>query len=220
MCEILIKTFDKLEFANDFLKKGAMLFSQASHFKDLDVNDARGDNTEGHVIEPFTINITENIKRIFIGDGKGKQYVLDWEAVKRDYPELNDNIGKVGFKTEYIANVLIYSITCVNSTMENIDDILKECSKFGDYSVVIYDVKDFVDKIKKLPIRQAGLVKYSDEGNKDIFVKPTKYKNEQEFRIMLNNDNNEDKKIYNIGKIKAFIWNSRKLSTIIPMMLN
>ena len=197
-----------------------MLFSQASHFKDLDVNDARGDNTEGHVIEPFTINITENIKRIFIGDGKGKQYVLDWEAVKRDYPELNDNIGKVGFKTEYIANVLIYSITCVNSTMENIDDILKECSKFGDYSVVIYDVKDFVDKIKKLPIRQAGLVKYSDEGNKDIFVKPTKYKNEQEFRIMLNNDNNEDKKIYNIGKIKAFIWNSRKLSTIIPMMLN
>lgn len=217
MIELLIKTFDKLEYANDFYKKGAMLFSRASHFKDVDDNNVRKDNNEGHVIDKKRIKIPNNVNHFYIGDG-GKKYFVDWKAVKKAYPDINNCNEPIELKIEYVANVLIYSMTYVCSKTRNIDDVLNESAKFGEYSVVVYDVRDFIERIKQLPTRQAGLVQYVDDKGKDIFIKPTRYKNEQEFRIMLNNDNNVDREIFHIGQIKAFVCSSRSLPTIKNML--
>lgn len=58
-----------------------------------------------------------------------------------------------------------------------------------------------------------SLVKYSNEENgKDVFVKPIEYQFDSEFRIVKNN--NKEKELVNIGKLKGFVCLTRSIQII------
>lgn len=102
-------------------------------------------------------------------------------------------------------------MTAITSESSNKTDRLDERNmEFGDTFVVIFNPKEFLSRIdaaiKNLNKTYSwNLVKYYDEdshnGDLDVFHKPLKYKHQNEFRIFVNNAENEPL-ILKIGSIE------------------
>lgn len=217
MREFLIKTFQDPNHAISFLNKGEMLFRQASFFQKIEDDNTRGDINESVIEETIKATITPNVKKFYIG--KNKEYMVDWEGIKKMFPDLNNNSNnEVQLYIKYITSCVIYCLTYVRTGLINNECVLKNARKFGEYSVVICDCKDFIEKIK-ICLRDAnfGLVRYDDALSKDIFVKPTSYKDQNEFRIALE-DNDLDNKIFYIGELKGFICKTSSLPTLLQVL--
>ena len=215
MREFFIKTFSCEEYAQSFLHNGEMKFSHIVSFQNIVDGEVRGDKNEGLTIEHFNAEISSNVTRFNLGNPSGgKQYVVDWAGVKKQFPEIAHNPGKLQFRIEYQVDWLIYCLTYINSKTLNIDRILDKCIDFGEYSTVICDCKDFLSKVTNLiPGCQKGLIKYSNEEMKHPFIKPLDYSWQQEFRIAIPATNNKEQFFY-IGKLSGFVCKTRSLYTL------
>ena len=207
MREFLIKTFNCEEYAHRFLYNGEMRFAHVALFQKIEDGKIRGDITEGLTIETINADIAPNVTKFNLG----KQYVVDWKGVKKQFPELANNSGKYQFRIRYQVDWLIYCLTYINSTTADINKILSMCTNFGEYSTVICDCKDFLSKVVNLiPNCQQGLVKYSNEEIKHPFIKPLDYSWQQEFRIAISACNNKER-FFNIGKLVGFVCKTKSL---------
>ena len=99
MREFLVKTFDREEYALRFLHNGEMKFSHIVSFQNIEDCEIRGDKTEGLAIETINTDIGPNVTKFNLGNPNGgKQYVVDWKAVKQQFPEMANNPGKYQFR--------------------------------------------------------------------------------------------------------------------------
>ena len=213
MREFFIKTFKDKKYAEAFLNNGEMLFRHFNYFRNIEDNKQRGDLSEGLSVETKKLLITNNVKSIQIGNNKiVKKFYIDVERLKKEKPDIFNK--PLNFTLKYFADCEIYCITYLNSSTTNLDYIFDRIKKYGEYSVVITDCKNFLNKIKSNMLDyKFSLVKYSNEENgKDVFVKPIEYQFDSEFRIVKNN--NKEKKLVNIGKLKGFVCLTRSIQII------
>lgn len=215
MREFLIKTFNREEYADRFLYNGEMRFSHIVSFQNIEDGEIRGDKTEGVTIETINADIAPNVTKFYLGSSNGgKLYVVDWEGVKKQFPEIANNPGKYQFRIKYQVDWLIYCLTYINSATPEINKILNKCTSFGEYSTVICDCEGFLSKVSNLvPNCQHGLVKYSNEEMKHPFIKPLDYSWQQEYRIAIPAGNNKER-FFSIGKLRGFVCKTRSIYTL------
>ena len=206
MPEILVKTFDKEEYARAFLEKGEMLFRHVSYYQKIEDGNVRGDINEGNIIENKSVYIKGGTKRLIIGDGR---FIVDWEAVKKAHPDITSNDDNYQFSIFYRANVQICCLTYINGAMENIKEIIEEIKKFGNYCVVITNIKHFFEQLNKIPKVEFGLVEYSDTKGNKISIKKARYKNQSEFRIVI--PKSGESSLIKIDKPKGFLCDPKML---------
>ena len=183
MREFLIKTFDREEYAQRFLLEGEMKFSHVALFQELEDGEIREDKNEGLAIEQKIISLDHTTKRVIIkSKDSERNYIVDWDAVKKVYPILNQEGKKdIQFRLTYIVDWLIYCITYINSETSNIEAVLQNCNSFGSFCVVICDCSDFLNKVKQtFPNCEYGFVRYSETAERSPFVKSKKYELQQE----------------------------------------
>lgn len=190
-----------------------MLFRNFKYFRGIEDNKQRGDKSEGLAIEQKNIVLFDNIKRVQIGKkNQGKQYFLDIERIKKDKPELFNK--ELTMKISYYADCMLYCLTYIDSNTKNIDLIFERIKNYGEYSVVITDCRDFLEKVKTEILGcEFKLVNYNAEKDiKDVFNKPVEYKYDSEFRIVKNSSG--DSEFIEIGKLQGFICASKSLKAI------
>ena len=213
MRQFFIKTFSKLEYAELFLSKGQMLFRNFKYFRKIEDNKQRGDESEGLAIEQKNIVLSSNLKSLQIGrNNQGKQFFLDIEKLKNDKPELFNK--ELTMKISYYADCILYCLTYIDSNTKDIDLVFNRIKNYGEYSVVITNCKDFLEKVKtKILGCECKFVKYNTEKDKkDVFNKPVEYKYDNEFRIVKNSS--DDSEFIEIGKLQGFICKSESLNAI------
>ena len=200
MSEILVKTFDKEEYAKAFLEKGELLFRHVSYYQKIEDGQVRGDVDEGIVDQKKTIYMKGSTKTIRLGDSR---YFVNWDAFKKSQPKIVFTDGDYQFSLSYCADVQICCLTYINGMMENIKEIIEEIKKFGNYCVVITDCRQFLEQLNKIPRVSFGTVVYSDKKEQNISIKSLKYKNQSEFRIVMSHGG--ESSLIKIDKPKGFL---------------
>lgn len=213
MQEYLIKTFDNEEYAKRFIYDGEMLFRHVSYFQSIEDCSVRGDLDEGSAKEIIPINISPTLNTISIGE----KYYVNWEDVKIHYPDLINYSGPMWLEISYIADIQIYCLTYVSSNMKNVLDIFDSIKQFGDYSVVITDCIEFVDRVRYAFDAECGCVTYDCGEMQDVFMKKERYKNQSEFRIVINGSKSSVKKY--TGPIRGFLCKTSELSNLLYDLL-
>ena len=211
MNEYFIKTFDKKEYADAFCEKGELLFRHVNYFRTLEGNDVRCDEAEGLREESFLVDNPSHMTKITFGSpAGGKRYVLDYARFKKDH-NIDDTRGDVEITMQYIVDYLIYSMTYVAEDTENKPTIFREIQKFGRYSVAV-ECGEFLSKLRQaIPDVSCGLVKYLSSPQKNnILEKDAKYSGENEFRVVIQANLIEQKKIM-VGKLHGTMLDNETL---------
>lgn len=211
MKEYFIKTFDKKEYADAFCEKGELLFRHVNYFRTLEGNDVRCDEAEGLREESFLVDNPSHMTKITFGSpAGGKRYVLDYARFKKDH-NIDDTRGDVEITMQYIVDYLIYSMTYVAEDTENKPTIFREIQKFGRYSVAV-ECGEFLSKLRQaIPDVSCGLVKYLSSPQKNnILEKDAKYSGENEFRVVIQANLIEQKKIM-VGKLHGTMLDNETL---------
>lgn len=211
MKEYFIKTFDKKEYADAFCEKGELLFRHVNYFRTLEGNDMRCDETEGLCEESFLVDNPSHMTKITFGSPYGgRSYTAD---VARAINELckKGEIRDAKLVLHYIGDMLIYSMTYVAEDTENKPTIFREIQKFGRYSVAV-ECGEFLSKLRQaIPDVSCGLVKYLVSPQKNnILEKDAKYSGENEFRVVIQANLMEQKKIM-VGKLHGTMFDNKAL---------
>ena len=214
MREILIKTFNNLKYAINFLEKGEMLFRHVDYFRKIEDGNIRGDVSEGFTRNYLNVDISEGIEIINLhSEVTGVTVPFNWKEYQAQHPKLKGET-KIRLQLDYISQIQIYCMTFIHVSMTNIDKILFEIQKFGKHSVVVADenARQFVETLKNSgSIEATGFVKYIDNPDKPSpFIKPKLYENQSEFRMIRHANNESETKLY-IGKIDGELWRTSSL---------
>lgn len=194
--KVLVKTFDKIQYAENFINLGEMLFSPTKQFSNASNDDVRGDVHEGIICFPAFddgLNKYIDVKYIVAAniycmtllntdkyiDGRVYQEVLKfgkYSVVILDFDEFINKINKV--RTVYIKNNTENNLTF-------------------------------------------GKVEYINGDRPHIFRKAEKFKYENEFRIACMPPILNEKNFIYIGKIEnAVLINSKKLRAFVKYYKN
>lgn len=226
MKEFLIKTMNEECYLQALLKKGQMLFRRASEFRRIEDGNIRGDITEGMQQEIVRAYIDPSVSTFYLGgENGGKMYGINWAKAKKDHPELANATSPFTFQINYVADVMIYCMTYINSATPNMDEIFFELQKLGKYSAVITNCTEFASKIKlHIPNAVCGLVNYSDvessaaESNlHTLFTKSKQYELQSEFRVV-KSSNGKTQETIEIGALSGFVFPSENLHTLKQML--
>jgi len=187
----------KKEHIEGFRNKGIVFMNSINFFKEMEEDEQRKDLHEG-------IERIEQVTWIKI-EGKGKEIefrkdtkenILSSAQLRVANPELEGNL---------------YSMIAITTDLyAKTDKLDKRNMEFGDSFLVIFNPKEFLNRIDKaVKILELeyywNLVSYYDEeshnGNLGIFNKSKKYEHQNEFRIFVEN-NKKEELILNIGSIE------------------
>ena len=207
---LLIKIFNKESYADAFLKKGQLYCNSLEYFRKLESNDGRGDNLEGavfiyqpkdispiEILKPNTNEVLATIKQNELrGPVIGHNNNLDFFNLYCMYAVHIQNFEKA-YETEEEKNKIINELNKMYEKAKNLDD---EMLSFGDYSVVIFRVSEFINRVKKIAginLIYHNLVDYYDATNfsgefttlQAIFKKDKKYAYQQEYRFLFDFNN-------------------------------
>lgn len=200
MLGAIIKVFDDIRWAKNFLNHGEMKFSHVTVMQKIE-DAARNDVREGNLIESSAVNIRENVPFIRIGE----KYVLDLEKMAADGLDIR---GKdITLKTSYTADIFIYSAAFIVESYDNIKARFEEIKKFGSYAVVIKNCQEFVSRVQSAIHQvQVGRVVYTNTPQ-TIFEKPLKYSLESELRFVTQGENNSDKILFkHVGSLQDIAY--------------
>jgi len=214
MRDVFIKTFNKLEYAINFLEKGEMLFRHVNYFRKIEDGNVRGDTSEGFTRDYLNVKIDKGIDIINLhSEITGVTVPFNWKEYQEQHPELKGETD-IRLQMDYVSQIQIYCMTYIRAGMPNIDKIIFETQKFGKYSVVLSDENAYksIDIIRKSGLIEAtDLVKYIDNPEQPSpFIKPKKYENQSEFRMVRYAHNESETKLY-CGKINGELWQTNSL---------
>lgn len=197
---LLIKIFNSKEHRDYFLS-GKLYMCPQSSFTKIEMGEGREDECEKYGLMAYQ-RTNESYPEIQFKECEGHFYVCVVEHKQR--PEnYRDNQA---FISEPLANkkrkiFCMYTLwfNKINNRFTEINR--KELSKFGDYGVVIIDVREFLERIgatinqnDTIINARCGFVDYMPEKNVmefNPFLKTEKYKSQHEFRICVDTDNTE-----------------------------
>ena len=117
MLGVIIKVFDDIRWAKNFLNQGEMRFSHVTVMQKIE-DAARKDEREGDSIETFSVNIHKQAPFVWIG----KNYILDLQKMAADGKDIRgkDAILKLCFTPD----IFIYSAAFILESHDNIKAVL------------------------------------------------------------------------------------------------
>ncbi|MFH2142616.1 MAG: hypothetical protein ABIJ97_09355 [Bacteroidota bacterium] len=182
------------KYQKSLFEKGEIYMQTQEYFRKLEDEEGRGDQYEG------ADNI-EQIKWLKLSDGT-KEFEFSMEA---------GNLNKANHFSrfdDFYSN--IYSMIGVCAMDINKDNPIPESNgKLGDFFIFIYNVKEFIKRIKsKLDSMNSdytwGWVNYYDEckyeGELTLLHKPEKFKDQREVRFIVHSDVNKPL-VFEIGSL-------------------
>jgi hypothetical protein len=193
--------YGKLEHLQS-LQMGNLYCNPIQYFAKCDETDGIGDKYETITKQTFGKTATLNIN-----DGDLNRHLI----IVRDPGGNNQNLL---FDNEFYANLFcLYSVNSNNSQTDGFEyksSLPVDMVKVYGHMLIIRDTVAFVQRVVKrladLKLEhRRGLIEYIDftnfEGRKTYFQKPLKYRDQNEYRIMIKNTV-EQPMIIDIGSIK------------------
>ena len=134
---VLVKAFDRLEYAKDFIEYGKMKISNPRCFREIE-DVSRKDKDEGIQKEIFNLKITKNVKTLNFGKKGGKNFSVNIKDLPEKYQECLYS-GKSSLKITYQVKTFLYCMSFIEKGKPLQD--FRENSELGDYIVVIKNKK-------------------------------------------------------------------------------
>lgn len=225
---LLIKIFDKEEYADAFINSGEMYCRTLESFKDLEGDVERGDIYEGATDwhQPDQVSLTISFK--------------DKNGIEKSFP-IKDLAGPLIIQSNSFNNLNLYCMYAVKvpefeesyeteiqrlKAVTKINKLLKDCStvgnevlSLGQYAVVIYKVQDFIDKVKANAKSGdveclSASIKYFDsekfhgsfKGLEAVFRKRDIYKHQNEYRFVFGSHGPKVNRTLYVGSLNSMAF--------------
>lgn len=222
---LLIKVFDKEEYADEFIRTGEMFCKTIKQFKEIEGDVARGDQYEAVSAwhQPQGVKLTISYKT---PDGEEKSMPITElagpiiiQSLAHDSlnaycmysvtaPEFNES-----YETEEERLQAVEKVNALLKTHTAVDD---DMLSLGDHAVIIINVPEFINKVTEAAKAEGyelwrGLVKYFDPKTfsgefgevESVFMKRNIYSYQKEFRFVFDSDTPEGAKVIHAGSLEG-----------------
>lgn len=197
---VLIKVFDKEEYADSFIEKGEMKFTSTIKFWEYPDENYRRDRNEGLIRDRIKIPKEHSNSKISIPGMYGKVYEIDGlinevrEEIKSKTGEdvTVTHHGDLEVQIDYYTKSFIYSTFLVDSNFLSNNNLFQTLSSLGDYCVlfhgeiIINELRSFIEnkcvKFEHGPVRYVNDEYFAKE-RISSYNKHEMYKNQNEYRI-------------------------------------
>ncbi|UNU29648.1 hypothetical protein [Aeromonas hydrophila] len=223
---VLIKIFDKEEYADAFINNGEMYCRTLGSFKEIN-DDVRGDRFEAASSWYQSNQIIMNLS--YIDDhGENKSielsgsslagpvvmqpavynnfYLYCMYAVKK--PEYNEY-----YETEEEKSLVVEKINAMLKEAITLDD---NVLSLGEFAVVVFNVKDFISKVKSALVNDGyrcthNIVQYFDPETfhgdfneiEALFRKRTDYEYQSEYRFVIQSPEHTEHQTIHLGSLEG-----------------
>ncbi|QWT46319.1 hypothetical protein [Azospira inquinata] len=221
---LLIKIFDKEEYADAFVQKGELYCRTLGEFKRSDEEDGRGDRfeavTDWHQADKVKLAITfkdkdgfektlpiEKLAGPVISQNKGYDRLNLYCMYAVKAPEFEGS-----YETEEERIAIVEKINGMLKEKITISDVLLSLGKFA---VVVYQVEDFINRVKQAAQEKSfvcwnGLIGYYDPDTfhgsfmelESVFRKRHTYEHQSEYRFAFNSFEPEGDKFFHLGSLE------------------
>ena len=220
---LLIKIFDKEEYADAFIQKGELFCRTLGDFKKSDEEDGRGDRfeavTDWH--QPDQIKLTITFK-----DKDGVEKTIPIEKLAGPLTVQNNGYDRLNIYCMYAVKAPEFEESYETeeervAIVEKINGMLKERStlsdevlSLGEFAVFVYQVEDFIGKVKKAAQEKNfacwnGLIGYYDPETfhgsfkelESVFRKRNIYEHQNEYRFAFGSHETEGTKVIHLGSL-------------------
>lgn len=241
---LLLKVFDKEEYADAFLQKGEMFCKTIGDFKRIEGDSARGDRFEAPSLwhQPDRVSLTISFTN---PDGEVKSFPVEGLAGPLVAQDLEHD--RLNLFCMYAFTVPDFDEPYRNEeerqqAVERINSMLKveaqlgeEMLSFGEFAVLITDVRAFFDRVKAAALSEGnglwqGLVDYYDpetfhgsfEGLQAVFKKRNEYSYQKEFRFVFDLSKPDGAKTLHAGSLEgmAIKLKTSEINTKLQLQLN
>lgn len=220
---LLVKVFDKEEFADAFIEKGEMFCKTIGQFKRIEGDIARGDKFEAPSdwYQSDRLSLTLSIKT---PDGKNKSFPIEGlQGPLVMQRTLHDRLNAFcmyaitvpDFDEKYETEEdRLCVIQRINSMLKVNAMLGEEMLSLGEHAVLIFNVADFINKVIEATRSEGysswkGLVDYFDPNTfhgsfgeiESFFKKRNIYSYQNEFRFVFDSSNPEGAKTVRIGPL-------------------
>lgn len=222
---LLIKVFDKEEYADAFIQKGEMFCKTLGQFKKIEGDAARGDQFEApsdwhqpdRISVSFSVKTPEGLEKHFPIEGLAGPLVVQRTALDRlnvfcmyalTVPEFEES-----YETE---EERLHAVSKINALLKEHATLSDEINLFGEYAVVITNVKDFITKVTEAARQggyslKRGLVDYFDPENfhgsfeeiESAFKKRQIYSYQKEFRFVFDSQRPPEAQTIHAGSLEG-----------------
>jgi hypothetical protein len=219
----LIKVYDKEEHADAFLNNGEMFCRTLGDFKKIEDDGARGDAYEGvtHWHQPDKISLILSYK-----DKDGIEHPIPLDGLAGPVVIQSNGYNRLNLFCMYAVKIPEFEESYETEeerllVVEKINSLLKvktalndEMMSLGEYAVVVYQVEDFVSRVKKKTKEQkfycwSGAIKYyapdtfhgSFKELESVFRKRNTYAHQNEYRFVFESHQPEGSKIIRLGSL-------------------
>ena len=225
---LLIKVFDKEEYADAFIQTGEMFCKTIGEFKRIEGDAARGDQFEAlsdwH--QPDRVSLTLSFKTL---DGEEKSFPIEKLAgpvvmQRTAHDRLNAfcmyAVTAPDFEESYeTEEERLRVVAKINSMLKVHATLGKEMLSLGEHAVLIIKVADFIDKVSKAAKSEGysswrGLVDYFDPETfhgsfgevESVFKKRNIYSYQKEFRFVFDSNRPEGAKTLHAGPLEGIAF--------------
>jgi len=220
---LLVKVFDKEEYADAFIQTGEMFCKTIGQFKQIEGDVARGDQFEApsdwH--QPDRISLTlsfetpDGEEKFFPIEGLAGPLVIQSAAHDRLNAFCMYAVTLPDFEESYeTEEERLRVVEKINSMLKVHATLGEEMLLLGEHAVIIIKVADFIDKVSKATKSEGysswrGLVDYFDPETfhgsfgevESVFKKRNIYSYQKEFRFVFNSSEPEGAKILHAGPL-------------------
>ena len=220
---LLVKVFDKEEYADAFIQTGEMFCKTIGQFKRIEGDVARGDQFEApsdwH--QPDRISLTISFKT---PDGEEKSFPIEGMAgplvvQSTAHDRLNAfcmyAVTVPDFEESYeTEEERLRVVEKINSMLKAHATLGEEMLSLGEHAVLIIKVADFIDKVSKAAKLEGysswrGLVDYFDPETfhgsfgevESVFKKRSIYSYQKEYRFVFDSNKPEGEKVLHAGSL-------------------
>ena len=225
---LLVKVFDKEEYADAFIQTGEMFCKTIGQFKRIEGDVARGDQFEApsdwH--QPDRISLTISFKT---PDGEEKSFPIEGLAgplvmQSTAHDRLNAfcmyAVTVPDFEESYeTEEERLRVVEKINSMLKIHATLGEEMLSLGEHAVLIIKVADFIDKVSKAAKSEGysswrGLVDYFDPETfhgsfgvvESVFKKRNIYSYQKEFRFFFDSSKPEGEKTLHVGPLDGIAF--------------
>lgn len=219
---LLIKVFDKEEYADAFVQKGELFCRTLGDFKGIDDTE-RGDPYEAVMDwhQPDQIKLTLTFK-----DKNGAEKIMPIEKLAGPVVIQNKGHDKLNLYCMYSVNAPEYEesyeteeertaiVQKLNAMLKERSTLSDEVLSLGEFAVIVYQVEDFIGRVKKAAQEKNfacwnGLIGYYDPDTfhgsfnelEAIFRKRNLYKHQNEYRFVFGSHEPEGGKVIHLGSL-------------------
>lgn len=225
---LLVKIFDKEEYADAFIQKGELFCRTLGDFKKIDDGDARGDAyeavTDWH--QPDQISMTISYK-----DSEGVEHSFPLTDLAGPVVMQNTGYDRLNLYCMYgvkvpefeesfeIEEERITAVNKINSMLKEKTTLSEEVISLGEFAVVVYQVEDFIQMVREEAKKRDfscwnGSIGYynpetfhgSFKDVEAVFRKRDSYSHQNEYRFAFGSHEPEGTKTIHLGSLSKIAF--------------